>query len=178
MALQDILIAAGAPILKSIIADRVGGLGGKLASAAIDALAKAFSTPERSVAPTPEAIAQEFDADPGRGTAVIQRVEQDASENMARIYEANRDVMVGYQKVLLADGQQEGWIARNWRPVFALVFTLCFAGITLTSCRAIWLSQLDGFEKIAGTIALIILGGCAVLGVQVWQRSEEKKAGV
>lgn len=167
------LLKAGAPVLKSVIESSIGGIGGKLAGVAIDALAEALGTEA-----TPAAIERKIDADPVGSAARIQSVETVVSDEVARIAEANRDVMVSYHQVLREDASSEGWLSRNWRNMFAIVFTICIAGITLTFCRAIWIGQLDGIDKVASTIALIILAGCAVLGVQVWQRTEEKKAGV
>ena len=97
---------------------------------------------------------------------------------MARVAEANRDVMRGYQEVLLQDAKTEGWLAQRWRPIFALAFTACFVMIAVTVCRGIWIGQLAGVEAVTGLLITMLAAGCAVLGVQIWQRSEEKKAGM
>jgi hypothetical protein len=86
----------------------------------------------------------------------------------------NRDVMVGYQRVLRKTKKSEGWLAQRWRPIFAL-FTLCFVMIAVTVCRGIWIGQLAGPEAVTGLLITMLT---VVLGVQIWQRSEEKKAGV
>lgn len=173
MALADALLRAGAPVLKTMVERSIGGLGGKLAGAAIDALAEALNTQ-----PTEQAVEAAINRDPTGTTTVIQQVEAGFKEDMSRIAEANRDALISYHQVLLSDAKSEGWLERRWRPIFAVAFTICFVGITLTICRAIWISQLTGIEAVAGTLGLLVIAGCAVLGVQVWQRSEEKKAGV
>lgn len=171
--LGDRLLQAGAPVLKSVVQKSIGGVGGMLAGAAIDALAEALRTD-----PTPEAIAAQIEADPVGSAPVVREVEKQFTDELARIAEANRDVMVGYQQVLLADAKAEGWLAQRWRPIFALAFTGCFVLIAVTVCRGIWIGQLQGVEAVTGLLITMLAAGCAVLGVQIWQRSEEKKAGV
>lgn len=165
----DRLLAAGAPVLKSVVENAIGGIGGKLAGAAIDALAEALSTD-----PTPEAIVQRIESDPA-AAAKVQQVEQVFREDLGRIAEAQRDVMVGYQAVLRQDAVAEGWLASRWRPVFAIAFTFCFVGIVLTICRAIWIGQLTGIEAVAGLLITLVAAGCAVLGVQIWQREKTER---
>lgn len=171
--LGDKLLQAGAPVLKSVVQKSIGGVGGLLAGAAIDALAEALRTD-----PTPEAVAQAIERDPVGAAPVVREVEQRFTDEMARIAEANRDVMVGYQQVLLADARTESWLAQRWRPIFAIAFTFCFVLIAVTVCRGIWIGQLQGVEAVTGLLITMLAAGCAVLGVQIWQRSEEKKAGV
>lgn len=171
--LTEMLISAGAPVLKSVVEQGIGGLGGKLAGIAIDALAKALGSP-----PTEEGVADAIDR--GGPTAVekVKTIESEFREDLSRIAEANRDVMVGYQQVLLKDASSEGWLANHWRPLFAVAFTGVFVMIAVTICRGIWIGQLQGVEAVAGLLITMLAAGCAVLGVQIWQRSEEKKAGV
>lgn len=172
MDLTQILIAAGAPLLKEIIKDKVGGIGGQLAGGVIDSLADRLGVPA-----TPEAIGRKIETDPD-AAVIVREVEAEVRQDLARIAEADRDIMLSYHRVLEADQKSEGWIQARWRGIFALVFTACFAGIVLTVCRAIWISQLVGIEAVGGLLITLVLAGCAVLGVQVYQRSEEKKAGV
>jgi len=171
--LGDKLLQAGAPVLKSVVEKSIGGIGGMLAGAAIDALAEALHSD-----PTPEAVTRAIEADPVAAAPAVRAVEQQFTDEIARIAEANRDVMVGYQQGLLADAKTEGWLAQRWRPIFALAFTFCFVLIAVTVCRGIWIGQLQGVEAVTGLLITMLAAGCAVLGVQIWQRSEEKKAGV
>jgi hypothetical protein len=170
MALKDALIRVGAPVLKSVVERSLGGIGGRLAGAAIDALAEALGTP-----PDEAAIIAAIERDPAGAPAKIAPVELAFQQDLARLAEANRDALVSYHGVLLADASAEGWLERRWRPLFAVAFTLCFALITVTVCRAIWISQLTGIDAVAGLIVTLIVAGCAVLGVQVWQKGEAGK---
>ena len=84
----------------------------------------------------------------------------------------------GSQPTIQQDAKTEGWLAQRWRPIFALAFTACFVMIAVTVCRGIWIGQLAGVEAVTGLLITMLAAGCAVLGVQIWQRSEEKKAGM
>lgn len=172
MDLTSILVAAGAPLLKEIIQSKVGGVGGHLAGSVIDSLAERLGT-----SPTPEAVGEAIQKDTA-APEIVRQVEAEVRQDLARIAEADRDIMLSYHRVLESDQKAEGWIQARWRGIFALVFTACFAGIVITICRAIWVSQLIGIEAVGGLLITLVLSGCAVLGVQVYQRSEEKKAGV
>jgi len=174
--LGDQLLTAGAPVLKSIVENAIGGIGGKIAGAAIDALAGKLGTD-----PTPEAVSQQIERDPVGSATAIREVEDTVRTDLARIAEANRDVMVGYQQVLLADVKTEGALSRLWRPIFALVFTASFGLVVFTACWLMWTRQLGTLTQLGELttfLSFMFVSGCAVLGVQVWQRSEEKKGGV
>lgn len=174
--LGDQLLAAGAPVLKSVVENAIGGIGGKLAGAAIDALAEALGT-ER----TPEAVSKHIEADPVGSAGPVRQVEAAVKSDLSRIAEANRDVMIGYQQVLLADVKTEGILSRLWRPIFALVFTLSFGLVVFTACWLMWTRQLGTLTQLGELttfLSFMFVAGCAVLGVQVWQKSEEKKGGV
>ena len=175
MSWTDALIRAGAPVLKSVVEQQVGGIGGKLAGAAIDTLAEALGTEANG-----EAIARKIDQDPG-ATEIVQRVEQQFVQDLARVAEANKDVMVSYHQVLSLDAQQEGILSKIWRPLFAIVFTVMFGMVGVTICWLMWTRQLGTLGQLGEVttfLTFMFAAGCAVLGVQIWQRSEEKKAGV
>lgn len=174
--LTDTLIKIGAPVLKTMLDVGVGGIGAKLGDAAIDALAEALGTTA-----DPDAINNAINADPATTTPIVQNVEAEVSSNMARIAEANQQVMIGYQQILLADQKAEGWLAQRWRPIFALIFSLCFLAVVVTICHLVWdkdVGVITAASDLGGLLIAMFTVGAAVLGVYVWQRSEEKKAGV
>ena len=166
----DRLLAAGAPSSKSVVENSIGGLGGSSPAPP--------SMRWRALHPTPPPKPLPSASSAGRAAEAIRQVEQVFRDDLARIAEAQRDVMVGYQAVLQQDAQSEGWLAQRWRPIFAIAFTFCFVMIAVTVCRGIWIGQLQGVEAVTGLLITMLAAGCAVLGVQIWQRSEEKKAGV
>lgn len=169
--LGDRLLKAGAPMLNSMIQNSIGGVGGKiagsLAESAVNGLAEALGTN-----PTPDAVVAKIDADPVGSAPIIQQVEAQASDVMARMAEANRDVMVSYHQVLRDDAKQEGLLSRIWRPLFAIVYTPLFAVQIVTACWLMWTRQLGTLTQLndlVGYLTFMNIAGCAVIGVTVWQ---------
>lgn len=169
--LTDALIRIGAPILKQTLEQQIGGIGGKLAGTVIDSLATELGT-----APTEEAIVEKIDAEPVQSTQVIQRMESD----MARIVESQNAAMQSYHGILMADAQSEGILSRLWRPLFAIVFVICFASTVFTILWLMWTRQLGTLTQlgeITTFLTFLFIAGCAVLGVQVFQagKTEQNK---
>lgn len=79
-------------------------------------------------------------------------------------------------------GEQAGHsvLTRIWRPVFGLGFTAVYVLLGLSFVTAILTAAdpLNGLVNLSGLIMAFVGSGAAVLGVQVWSRGEEKKAGV
>lgn len=71
-------------------------------------------------------------------------------------------------------------LTRIWRPVFGLGFSAVYVILGLTFVIAILTDEnpLNGLVNLSGLIMAFVGSGAAVLGVQVWSRGEEKKAGV
>lgn len=171
--LGDRLLKAGAPLLKGLVENAIGGIGGKIAGAGIDALAEALGTK-----PEPDAIVARIDADPVATATVIQSVEREVSVEMARISEANRDVMVSYHEVLREDAKEGGLLARLWRPLFAIVYIPMFAMQVITACWLMWTRQLGTLTQLndlVGYLTFMNLAACAVLGVTVWQAGKTER---
>lgn len=169
-ALTDALIRIGAPILKSTIEQQIGGIGGKLAGSVIDGLAAELGT-----APTEEAIVAKIDADPITSTQIVQRVEAD----MARIVESQNEAMQSYHGILIADAKSEGILSRLWRPLFAIVFVICFAATVFTILWLMWTRQLGTLTQlgeITTFLTFLFIAGCAVLGVQVFQAAKSDRS--
>lgn len=169
MDLTSILLQFGAPILKDLIEKKVGGIGGRLAGGVIDQLAKDLGT-----APTEEAIAEAIEGDPVKAEPIIRKNEAD----LARIVESTNTAMMSYHGVLRDDSQSDGILARLWRPLFAIVFTVCFGVVVMTACWLLWtrqLSTLQGLGELTTFLTFMFVAGCAVLGVQVWQQTNKEK---
>ena len=165
--LGDRLLTAGAPVLKILVENAVGGIGGKLAGVAIDALADAFKSP-----PTEEAIIARMDADPVGSAEIVQQVEARASDELARIAEANRDAMVSYHQILRDDAKEGGILARLWRPLLGMVYAPMVVMQFVTACWLMWTRQLGTLTQLndlVGYLTFLNVAVCAVLGVTIWQ---------
>jgi len=170
----DALIRAGAPVLRDLVKNQIGGIGGQIAGGIIDQLAESLSVPQQS---TPEAtgekIAQKIDSDPS-SAVVVQQVEQD----FVRVIEASTPVMLGYQSLLREDAQAQGILSRLWKPLFAICFTFCYTATIFTILWLLWTRQsssLGNFNEITGFLTFAFIAGCAVLGIQVWRQTASDK---
>lgn len=174
---QKALIDAGGPIIKGLLERAVGGglkgkIAGGLADSVLKSLGEAFGTD-----PTPEAIGAAIERDPVGAPVIVQAVEAEVTMAM----EASSGDLTAYLSLLSQDAQQEGLLARLWRPTFAYVFTICFAIQVVTICWLMWTRQWGTLKELSDVVTFLTfldVAGCAVLGVQIWQRSEEKKKGV
>lgn len=170
--LGQVLAKSGAPLLKGLVENAIGGVGGKLAGAAIDALAE-----QLGVSPTPDKIVEAIEANPTTAPIVVRNVEAQMVTTM--------NIGVGdlqeYRNLLLTDAKSEGILSRLWRPLFAVVFTFIYAIVVLTICWLMWTRQLGTLTQlgeITGFLSFAFVAGCALLGVDIWKKTEEKKAGV
>lgn len=171
------LVDAGGPIIKGLIERGVGGgIKGKIAGGIADTLLKTLAE-QLGSSPTPESIGEAIERDPERGAVVVQRVEAEVSSTL----EIGAGDLSRYIELLTSDSKNEGILSRLWRPLFAIAFTATYVVIGLTLCYLMLnreLGLLANLTQVAGFLTFYIVAGCAVLGVQVFQRSEEKKQGV
>lgn len=166
------LLAAGAPILKGVIENAVGGIGGKIAGAAIDALAEQLGT-----AADPDAIATKIENEPAASSVIVQQVEAAFVQTM----NIGTGDLSQYISILKEDQKSEGMLSRLWRPLFAVVYTALFAVQVVTVCWLLWTRQLGTLNElgeITTFLTFMNVAALGVLGVQIWKRTEEKKSGV
>ncbi len=163
-ALIPILASVGAPILKELISDALGDPVGEVASDVIGMVADGLG-----VAPTPEAIVEEYQLDPAGVAPVIRAVED---ENKAHLV-----AMLGaINKTMRAEAKAKGLLTRIWRPVFGLLFGLIYFLLGLAMIFVIVRANdpIAIFGVLSGLIVTYLACGSSVLGVYVWQRSSEK----
>lgn len=167
------LIKVGAPVLKGIIENAVGGIGGKIAGAAIDALAESLGTEK-----TPDAVATAIEEDPVTSAPIVQQVEAQTVKTL----DVGVGDLSGYLALLREDQKSEGLLSRIWRPLFAVIYTAVLMPIqVVTACWLLWTRQLGTLSElgeITTFLTFMNVAALAVLGIQIWKRSEEKKAGV
>ena len=70
-------------------------------------------------------------------------------------------------------------LSRVWRPIFGLGFTFVYVLLGVAFAYSVFIdpSPLNALIAVSGLLMAYIAAGAAVLGVQVWSRGEEKKAG-
>ncbi len=174
---QKALIDAGGPLLKGLIERSVGGglkgkIAGGLADVALESLAEMFGTE-----PDPVAIGEAIVRDPVGAPTKVQAVEAELRTTM----EIGAGDLTGYLTLLQADQKHEGLLTRIWRPLFAIAFTFTYVFIGFVFGYLMLnreLGTLNNLGEVAGFLTFYFVAGCAVLGVQIYQRSEEKKQGI
>lgn len=166
------LIKAGAPLLKGILENAVGGIGGKIAGAAVDALAESLGAE-----PTPDAVADAIERDPASTAPVVQQVEA----QLTRTVDIGTGDLAGYLELLRGDQQSEGVLSRIWRPLFAIMYIFMFALQVVTALWLMWTRQwgtLQELSEVLQYLTFMNVAALAVLGIQIWKRTEEKKSGL
>lgn len=166
------LAKVGAPILKGLLENAIGGIGGKLAGAAVEALAEALGTPA-----TPDAVSEYIEAHPAEATPIVQQIEY----QMVKTLDIGVGDLSGYLEVLKEDQKSEGILSRIWRPLFAIIYTGLFAIQVVTICWLLWTRQLGTLNElgeITTFLSFMNVAALGVLGVQIWKRTEEKKSGI
>lgn len=174
---QKALVDAGGPVIKGLIEKSLGGgIKGKIAGGVVNSVLKSLSE-GLGTEPTPEAIGQAIERDPVAAAPVVQAVEAE----VVSFSEVSAGDLTAYIGLLQEDAKQEGILSRLWRPLFAVVFTAAYAGVIGTICYLMLnreLSTLNQLTEVTGFLTFAFVAGCAVLGVQIWQKSEERKQGV
>lgn len=166
--LLPILAEVGAPLLKRVISRHASGSAGDVAGAVVDAIAGRLGT-----VATPEAIEQAYRADPAGAGAAIREVEIERREDWAAM-------IADVNATMRAEQQSGGLLQRAWRPVFGLLYGVAFLGMALTVVKAVWTGDAPAINALAAISGFLIAFygmGASVLGVYVWQRSTEKRAG-
>lgn len=104
--LSGVLGKAGAPFLQKVIEGSLPPPWNNLAGVAVDVLADRLGASE----PTPEAIVQRYDANPGVAAAIIKEVEADPSVILAGVEQQKQT-----NALLLTEMKEPLW-TWAWRP--------------------------------------------------------------
>ncbi|WP_319771956.1 3TM-type holin [Breoghania sp.] len=166
--LVPILAEVGAPLLKRLVSQHTGGQLGEAGQAVIDALAARLST-----SASPQAIKEAYSTDPETTANAIRAVEIERRDEWA-------DMLANVNATMREEGRATGLLQRIWRPVFGLGYALCFVALALTLVRALWrgdVAAINALAAISGFLIAFYGMGASILGVYVWQRSAEKRAG-
>lgn len=105
MDLGSVLTTVGAPLLKKIIDGTLPAPWNSLGGAAIDVLAERLGT-----APTPEAIVEQYQADPATAGPIIQALEESPDVILAGVQQQHET-----NELMLAEMKEPLW-TWAWRP--------------------------------------------------------------
>lgn len=153
--LGPILIKAGAPLLKRVLEQEVGGIAGQAGSVVIDSIGAALGVP-----PTADAIEKAHKADPATVEATIRSVETSKDwVAYLTLATANRDEMIE------REDSRESFFSWGWRPAMSwlVIFLFGWAMVLVPLLNAAFAAGLvppstNDILQFAG-IWLVIYGG-------------------
>ena len=172
--LAGIALQVGAGALSNILRGRGGAAGGvaaDLADAAIGSIAEKLG-----VEPSEAAIGEAYQSDPLGAATVMQSVDAD----LAALAKAASEATGSYHEVLKADAASPSLLARIWRPLNGILFAFSCLSLIGSFC---WLMVTGDTVTIAnasvayGFLGTVLGTWAGVVGVYVWKRSDEKRAG-
>lgn len=174
--LGEALLKAGAPLLKDLVLNVIpgDGVGDAIAGTVIDALAKQLGLPEMPRERAAEKITETINANPEKAAPVVRQVE----DRYIKTLDMGTGSLERYTDLLIVDSKSEGILSRLWRPLFAVMYTALFAMQVTTACWLMWTRQLGTLTQLGELVTFLTfmnVAACAVLGIQVWKRTEEKK---
>ncbi|MEI2384028.1 3TM-type holin [Breoghania sp. JC706] len=109
----------------------------------------------------------------GRGVGeAIRQVEIDRREDWA--------AMLGQvNQTMRAEQKAKDTLTRIWRPLFGIEFGLVYSALGAAFVYAIAYAEspINAVGQIGGYVTTYLGFGASVLGVYVWQRSQEKRNG-
>lgn len=163
--LAPILIKAGAPLLKRVLDEEVGGTAGKVGSIVVDTIGTALGVP-----PTVEAIVEAHEKDPAAVEATIRDVE--ASRDWIAYIASS---MAARDRLLEREDKRETFFAWGWRPAMSwlVIFLFGWAMVLVPTINAafgaaIAIPSTDDILQFAG-VWLVIYGG-GHTAKQIWGR--------
>ncbi|AXS39975.1 hypothetical protein [Breoghania sp. L-A4] len=165
--LAGIAAQVGAPLIAGLFRKQLGGAAGELAGSVVDEIAKGIGVPN-----TPIAIETAFRENPTDVGEAFRQVDVERREDLAAM-------LAEVNATMRAEQTAPGLLTRIWRPLFGIQFGLVYSAIGAVLAYTVgWAENPVGALGLTGGYITTYLGfGASVLGVYVWQRSSEKKAG-
>jgi len=186
------------PALASILGPLLVPVARKLAKRGASKLAAILldgPAAETVAGPIVERIFSEFEIPLGQGEEMVAKIDDLLARDGDRVGEILDDVtrtntgewvelwkmqVQAVNDTIREEQTGKSVLTRIWRPVFGLGFTAVYVLLGLSFVTTILTAEnpLNGLVNLSGLIMAFVGSGAAVLGVQVWSRGEEKKAGV
>ncbi|WP_321337894.1 3TM-type holin [Breoghania sp.] len=165
--LAPLLTEVGAPLLKNLITKHLGGAAGDVGGAVVDAIADKVG-----VEANPQAISDAYQADPAGVGEAIRQVEIERREDWAAM-------LAEVNQTMRAEQKAKDKLTRIWRPLFGIEFGLVYSALGAAFVYAIAAAEspINAVGQIGGYLSTYLGFGASVLGVYVWQRSQEKRNG-
>lgn len=172
--LTGIALNVGAAALSQILR-RMGGQHGELAADVAQTAVTSIAT-KLGVEPTEDAIAAHFEEDPNTVTEALKSVDAD----LAAVAQAASDATQSYHQILQADAKSDKLLNRIWRPLNGILFAFSCTALIVCFCKLMWSGDHQTIANAAvayGFLGTVLGTWAGVVGVYVWRRTDEKKAG-
>lgn len=167
VALAGIAAQVGAPLIAGLFRKSLGGAAGEIAGSIVDSVAG-----QLGVAPTADAIESAYQAEPERVGEAFRTIDVERREDLAAM-------LAEINQTMRAEHNAPGLLTRIWRPLFGIQFGLVYTAIGAVLAYTVGAADnpVGALGLTGGYITTYLGFGASVLGVYVWQRSAEKKAG-
>ncbi len=150
----------------TLLGTLIGGpAGAAIGKAAGSVLAEALGVPD-----DPDAVAGAVKADPMAASDAIN-----SAQMQAAIVQAQAEMVKTVNETYRIELQQESWVVRLWRPMWGWCGCLVWTVHGIAYAKALWFKDFDIIRTIPDMTAFYLVMG-AVVGVAVWNRTQEKKA--
>lgn len=154
-----------APLLGKALA-----LTGPVGAVAGGLLANALGVDE-----TPDAVAQAIQSDPN-AVLRIKEVELNNAAQLQRcVIEAQTTRLTEINKTMRAEYAADGWFKTGWRPMIGYMLAFSMGGVMAGLVYSLFKHPENAGEIVANA-TIIISAMCAVVGVNIRERSKDKAA--
>ena len=150
----------------------LGSLLGPAGTAAGSLIASALGVDE-----SPEAVMQALQQDP-QAAIKLQQIEREHKRELRRMkIEAETAQITQINETMRAELKTDGWFKSGWRPTIGYVTSFSFAGLMAGLVYALFKEPGNASDIIAEA-SIVLTAMLTVLGVNITQRSGDKRASI
>ncbi|WP_224798167.1 3TM-type holin [Idiomarina abyssalis] len=158
------VVGKAAPLLGSLLGPAGASAGGLIASAL-------------GVDENPEAVMQAIQQDP-QAAVKLQQIEREHERELRRMkIEAETAQITQVNETMRAELKADGWYKSGWRPMIGYVTAFSFAGLMAGLVYALFKEPGKASDIIAEA-SIVLTAMLTVLGVNITQRSGDKRASI
>ncbi|MCR9057471.1 MAG: hypothetical protein NXI02_09065 [Rhodobacteraceae bacterium] len=172
--LAAIAIQVGATALTGLLRRRGGNAGQIAADVADTAIGQITGT--LGIEPTEQAISDLWDKDPSAVTDAIHQVDAELGEMAKAASEATQS----YHDLIKEDRESASLLTRIWRPLNGVLFAWSCLALIMSFCYLMMTGDVHTIANASiayGFLGTVLGTWAGVVGVYVWRRTDEKKAG-
>ncbi|WP_029061317.1 hypothetical protein [Labrenzia sp. DG1229] len=169
-----IALQVGATAISGLLRRRGGEAGKIVADVADNTVVRVAQS--LGVAPTEQAISDLWDKDPSAVTEAIHQVDAELGEMAKAASEATQS----YHDLIKEDRESASLLTRIWRPLNGVLFAWSCLALIMSFCYLMMTGDVQTIANASvayGFLGTVLGTWAGVVGVYVWRRTDEKKAG-